>query len=1291
MKRVVVLLILLIFIIPFVNAVDVDSCQTISSAGSYVLTQSLVSVDGNDCIIINVDDVDFDLAGFYISGATSGDSIYVDGLVTSNVTIHDGFVNNSAGGVSIQGSGITLINMTSYTHTNYGFYIRGSENNVTGSTANDSLSGFDIFGNSHNISDNFGYYNQNYDFTIGSIGSTINGNTAEGAQSYNFYIWGLGGATGNIIYNNTANIGTGNSFNGFYVDRTSDNNISYNVVNGTPYSFAISATDSDSQCGNVIEGNTINGGGSIIYLNDTTIDSASVDNQTIGQLILCNADDSIIYGVNVDDSPEATNGIYIYRTNNIVINSSISSNNRDPLNLNDGSTNNSFVNNVFDGNSDALSLNSGNDQNTFDNNTIINSLGTALSITSSNNNFVNNNITNNTNYAFFIFGGDNNNISYNNIQSNGWAFWLASGAANNLIDNNDIDGTTGGEAILLAESSNYNNISNNNITNTQTGIGTGTGIYFFTNEWFVGSPTGNRIFNNNISSNNYGIYLTSIPSTEYNHIYDNVQIDGNSYSIWAYNSSALNITNNSLNVADVVVNEIILFNEVNDSFINLNTISLSDDDGIAFTNSHNNSINYNTIEYNSGDGIDLSLNSNNNLISYNTISNNAQGITVSSIDTIDILFNTMQNNTLSVAISDSDSANVTNNTINDNTRGVYLINDDNSFVTLNTFNVNNYSITFDNVNNSLVDSNTIINSSYGIEFVSSSNNNFSSNTIRDGDQNYWGAFNTYGFVIDTGNDNNRIYENTIYNLYAGIFSVSGNPLGFTHIYNNYNISNNYDGINLGNNSYGLLLSSINSIISSNNISNSIYNGIYLTSVINSSFNNNQIVNSGDTGFVIDGSEVNLSGNNASLNGAGDSGAQYDINPDPFGGNSIITFTGDNYASNSSETVDILRVNEGGLVIANYYQLITPALNFSFLNATNVTFNFTTSNLSQAGVSATTCNNSSEICDIASNLLIINNLTDESNIFNLTIYYNSSDLNSTFNESDLTVARYNSGWDSLGNSFEINTTAQFVRLIGDLTSFSPWAAVTLSPPAEEEEEESSSSSSTTSTTSGGCSQRNSGAPDRSSSQNQQQEAGEPGQKVEFSYNLGEGSVNGRLTYQGSSNPSVTVSSPTGSLPESVSSLLMNLNNNGGGGIAYEISIEDLPEGLESSLILEFRISLEELSEPPTCVLTRENLGNFNIYVVQVMEDGSRVRLDSEYTLEEDYLIISVTTRPNAGYFIIMAEPNTASEPTVSAEEKKEDAKGLFKKNIGLLSIILTILGVLCLGYFAYHELKIRGHF
>ncbi|MBS3168279.1 right-handed parallel beta-helix repeat-containing protein [Candidatus Woesearchaeota archaeon] len=554
MKKRFVLISLVLFLVPFVSAIDVDNCQTISSTGDYVLTQNITSSEGDSCVVINSDDVMLDLAGFYIHNSTisGAGGIVVNGSVTTNITIMNGFINHTETGILVESNGditapflnisnITINNTDNDFNSIAGIDLRSRYVNVEFCTliGTPNGAGIDTRTGYHNITNNTMYSNQYAIHFRGSGAEYINASYNNGSMSgtYDFY---LNNAQHNTLtFNSLGGDLSSNGFSGVYLSVAFNNTINNNTFFNHTADIFLDPYAGENFCDNTIEDN-VDGEGRTIYFSNSTI-NGELDNQTFGALILCDADNSTLNNITLlSTNPDYDLNFFqiLWTDGSNITNSNVT--NTQGIYLDRSSYNNSFINNTLNSSNVGFYLDEGNDYNTFINNTITYS-GTAMGISSDYNTITENNFT--VNYQVLSITGSYNNIENNMITNNPSVGihieTLNNGArGNNTITNNTITGNERG--INLLETQNDNNFSFNVISDN-----INYGIYIQGSE-FVGTPTNNRIFNNTINSNTeYGVYLDTVNETNY--VYDNTLNYNLLVGIYIYNTNNTYLTRNTAN------------------------------------------------------------------------------------------------------------------------------------------------------------------------------------------------------------------------------------------------------------------------------------------------------------------------------------------------------------------------------------------------------------------------------------------------------------------------------------------------------------------------------------------------------------------------------------------------------------------------------------------------------------------------------------------------------------------------------------------------------------------------
>ncbi|MCZ7395561.1 MAG: right-handed parallel beta-helix repeat-containing protein [Candidatus Methanoperedens sp.] len=347
-----------------VAVTEIDSCQTISEPGEYVLNTSILN-SAPSCINITSSHVIFDGAGLTIDG--------------TNYLTYGGLVYDSnTYGVHVYNSTMTLTNVTvkNLTVTDWlgGIFYQDSEN---GSIEN------------NNVSSNF-----------------------EGIL--------LNSSTNNTLSNNNAN---SNNY-GIFLDASSNNNLSYNNANWNTYYGILLEFSSDNKLMNNNFSNNRGGINLFWHPNSTFSTSGNNNNVISGNIASSNTEFGIklyksstnsIYN-NIASSNSA--GIYLdSSSNNTLTNNDASSNSagiyQEGIFLQSSSNNNTLTNNNASSNSVGIFLQSSSGNNTLTNNVVSLNTDLGIGIDNSYTNTIYNNYFNNSEYAWTINAWDDGNNIWN--------------------------------------------------------------------------------------------------------------------------------------------------------------------------------------------------------------------------------------------------------------------------------------------------------------------------------------------------------------------------------------------------------------------------------------------------------------------------------------------------------------------------------------------------------------------------------------------------------------------------------------------------------------------------------------------------------------------------------------------------------------------------------------------------------------------------------------------------------------------------------------------------------------
>jgi parallel beta-helix repeat protein len=406
--------------IPQVFAIDINSCQNITSPGTYILTQD-VSSDGT-CFNIQANNVTLDCQGhtIYYANSLTGYGMNITGYnftTIKNCKIQQ--VNSDVWyvcGIYLKSSSynnITNVSINTISSRSAGLFLDSSSNynTVINNTIIGSSDGVDLDSSSYNI------------FTNNTITST---------DRYSVFFFF---SPYNTLEGNKINKGV----QGLYIEGSSledfqQNISSTNTINGKPIYYR---SDIYGGCPTSVDTSTYSWVG---IVNCANVNITGTFSNSLDHLLLANTNRSNITGFNVTGG---YSGLYLFSSsNNILTNNNIVSIGLDSVDLY-YSYNNTFINNTFttiDIQGIGLFLYYSS-YNIFTNNTITAKRwwGAWLS-SSSYNTFTNNTITANSDGAY-LDSSSNNNFTNNFITSMAEAGVYLSESSDNMFYNNLINGT----------------------------------------------------------------------------------------------------------------------------------------------------------------------------------------------------------------------------------------------------------------------------------------------------------------------------------------------------------------------------------------------------------------------------------------------------------------------------------------------------------------------------------------------------------------------------------------------------------------------------------------------------------------------------------------------------------------------------------------------------------------------------------------------------------------------------------------------------------------------------------
>ncbi|HML02076.1 MAG TPA: NosD domain-containing protein [Candidatus Bathyarchaeia archaeon] len=785
------------------------------------------------------------------------------------------------GAFSVSGINNVTIKNTTITNAYYGV--------ILSSSSNDTLSNNNVATNDYDITlfDSSGDLLSSNNVTaaggLGDVGIDLitsdNNVLSANKVSRNFDGIDLWNSSGNTLSDNDV---TANSDTGIWLDLSSGNVLSGNMIANNTYNFGVSGNTLSDFMNHIGTSNTVNGAQVYYLTNQSNMVINSEVYPKIGYLALVNCNNFTVQGLTLTHND---NGLLLASTNSSRIT---------------------------------------------DNNITANGGGIMLDFNSDSNALTNNNITANA-YGIYLYNSSGNVLSGNNVTANNYGIWLES-SYNNTLSKNTVKADTLGGITLLA-SSNNNTLSSNNVTAN----GDNGGIVFE-------SSDRNTMSNNVVAANDIGIELAYSSNNVLsgnmiaNDTYNNFGVYGVSLADFVNNVDTSNLVNGKplyyfMNESNVVISpetspegagyvglvncknvtvqgltltknlqglllanttdsritdnnftadydgvdlyfssgDVLSGNNVTantyyginlESFSDNNTLTdnniTADYDGVDLYNSSGNVLSGNNVARNT-DGIDLSISSG-DVLSGNNITNSGDGVYLYSSSNCRIVCNNMTNNYTGVDLESSSECMidgnlfvgcglfvtssheniVLNNTVNGKPL-VYLESVSNQTVAqagqvvlvncrrirVQNLNLSHVTIGLElwNTSDTLTSRNNMTNDQWGVYLWSSSNNTISRNNIR--------ANTLYGVLLDSSSNNNTISDNNITaNTEGGVLLDSSS--------NNNTISGN----NITNNGDGVYLSdSSNNTISGNNISNPGY-GVYLYSSSGNRIFHNNFLNNG---------------------------------------------------------------------------------------------------------------------------------------------------------------------------------------------------------------------------------------------------------------------------------------------------------------------------------------------------------------------------------------------------------------------------------------------------------------
>ncbi|MBU0760643.1 MAG: putative S-layer protein [Nanoarchaeota archaeon] len=365
------------------NEIPVSTCQVLDMGNAvYVLQKDIVTSE--TCFIIGADFVTLDLRGYTVTGANT--NVGVDNNGYNSMVLKNGRITNFNKGIYIRdGSNNQIINNNFDFSDDGGIFLRNSNNNLmSDNILNSNEFGIFIEGGSNNIIRDSQIFNSGYQgirFNYGSTNNEITDTIIQNSVRHDFFI----------------------------------------------------ATNSVTQCNHQFTNVIGTGNKPILFFKD----SVEISDLDVSEMILCNADNSVISGVTLNNENQQNNGLLLLWTDNTILSHMLVNNSREGIYMEDGNYN-TIINSELTHNRQGLEIYRG-DGNSISDNHISDNSNDGLTLDNAINSIVENNyLENNGRAGVDISGGALNNIIRGNFIKNNEEVGIDVGDSNNLFFNNFI-------------------------------------------------------------------------------------------------------------------------------------------------------------------------------------------------------------------------------------------------------------------------------------------------------------------------------------------------------------------------------------------------------------------------------------------------------------------------------------------------------------------------------------------------------------------------------------------------------------------------------------------------------------------------------------------------------------------------------------------------------------------------------------------------------------------------------------------------------------------------------------
>ena len=327
-KKFTILIGFLLVLAGFVNAEDIFDCQVLDEEGTEYILQNDINTNELLCIDIQANDITLDCNDHSINGnlIRNSEGIYAHGLnhqPIENIEVRNCAVSNWYTGInfaSVRGS--TIRDSDIYDNDMRGIDLLGENVEISGNNIeNNGKYGIDLSGSSNNrIRDNninhnnmdgqmngYGIYLYNSNFNL------INNNIIDN-NDIGIYTRGE-----DFGHNGRDNIMTNNEITngveyGIYIHHGSNNHVINTLLQDNRVDFFVRGS-TDNGCNQILDNVIGTNGLPILFFNGET----HLGDVEASEIFLCNADDSTIDGITINNGEEQNNGIYLMRTENTIL------------------------------------------------------------------------------------------------------------------------------------------------------------------------------------------------------------------------------------------------------------------------------------------------------------------------------------------------------------------------------------------------------------------------------------------------------------------------------------------------------------------------------------------------------------------------------------------------------------------------------------------------------------------------------------------------------------------------------------------------------------------------------------------------------------------------------------------------------------------------------------------------------------------------------------------------------------------------------------------------------------